>query len=235
MALSSTSIGLIALLIICILLGYEFVSFDHLESIEPSPTPQNDLAPQILDEVKRVEEELLAFKSANQPDTGSYRGYNDEISKLLDSKFETFQQLMQESIAEMSKPIDSQNKDFLIPEEVQQTTTPAAGKVATTVKNVKSWKNLPLALRVGQYGKDQCERKEKVYFLKTSKTGSTTMANILMRFGFSRPGTNYLMGESPNGAMFFLNGYMPYNEELCYMGRDIPNRPHFDISYIHMR
>jgi hypothetical protein len=42
--------------------------------------------------------------------------------------------------------------------------------------------------------------------LKTSKTGSTTFANILMRFGFARQGTNFLMGESENGGMVsFVN------------------------------
>ena len=61
------------------------------------------------------------------------------------------------------------------------------------------------------------------------------MANILMRFGFSRPGTNFLIGESNNGALFFSNGYLPFNENVCFLGRDIQNRPNFDLSYIHMR
>ena len=52
----------------------------------------------------------------------------------------------------------------------------------------------------------KCRRKEKIYFLKTSKTGSSTFANILVRFGFKRPGTNYLFGESSDGAMF-LDGF----------------------------
>lgn len=59
----------------------------------------------------------------------------------------------------------------------------------------KPWKKIPLNKRIGQYGRDSCEKVEKVYFLKTSKTGSTTMANILMRFGYRREGTNFLMGE----------------------------------------
>ena len=102
-------------------------------------------------------------------------------------------------------------------------------------KIYKSWKNKPLKKTIGRYGKDTCEKHEKIYFLKTSKTGSTTMANILTRFGFARPGTNFLLGETTNGAMFFINGYMPFNEDLCFLGRDIENRPKFDISYIHMR
>lgn len=99
----------------------------------------------------------------------------------------------------------------------------------------KPWKNVPLLDRIGQYGKDKCEKVEKIYFLKTSKTGSTTMANILMRFGFRREKTNFLMGETPNGALFFINGYMPFNENVCFLGRDIEPTPTFDISYVHMR
>merc|ERR1739838_646439 len=66
--------------------------------------------------------------------------------------------------------------------------------------DTKPWKSISLKNRVGQFGRDSCEKVEKVYFLKTSKTGSTTMANILMRFGFRREGTNFLLGETPNGA-----------------------------------
>ena len=93
----------------------------------------------------------------------------------------------------------------------------------------KPWKNLPLTSRIGRYGLDDCKKVEKVYFLKTSKTGSTTMANILMRFGFRREGTNFLLGETPNGALFFINGYMPFNEDICFLGRDIKPHPVFDI------
>lgn len=69
------------------------------------------------------------------------------------------------------------------------------------------WKKLPFEQQIGEFGKDTCEKKTSIYFLKTSKTGGTTFANILMRFGFAREGTNYLMGESNNGAMvgFFPN------------------------------
>ena len=89
---------------------------------------------------------------------------------------------------------------------------------------------------LGEYGIDKCERVEKVYFLKTSKTGSTTVANILMRFGFRRKNSNFLLGELNNGALFFLNGYMPFSLEACWLGRNIkPNKPIFDFSYAHMR
>ena len=101
--------------------------------------------------------------------------------------------------------------------------------VEPVVTTSKPWKNLPLMSRIGRYGLDDCKKVEKVYFLKTSKTGSTTMANILMRFGFRREGTNFLMGETPNGALFFINGYMPFNEDICYLGRDIRPHPVFDI------
>ena len=43
-----------------------------------------------------------------------------------------------------------------------------------------------------------CTPVEKIFFLKTSKTGSTSIANIVQRFGFKRPDTNFLMGESSN-------------------------------------
>ena len=36
-------------------------------------------------------------------------------------------------------------------------------------------------------------------------------------------------------SKFFLNGYLPFNDELCFLGRDIPDRPLFDISCVHMR
>ena len=233
MTLSSTTIGLVALLIICFLLGYEFVSFDH-EGIDPSPGPVKDLAPEILEEVKRVEKELLEFKSIKHPDSVARTtgASEDEIAHLLDTKFEAFQKLMEQSITEMgiSKP-----EEMPPMPEIVMTPPPIAPQLTTSLDEHKPWKHMPLRDRTGIYGTDKCDRKEKIYFLKTSKTGSTTMANILMRFGFSRPGTNFLMGESPNGAMFFLNGYMPFNENLCYIGRDIPDRPKFDISYVHMR
>lgn len=118
-------------------------------------------------------------------------------------------------------------------EELVQQACDEAKNKSDTIE--KPWKKVPLLNRIGQYGKDKCEKVEKIYFLKTSKTGSTTMANILMRFGFRREKTNFLMGETPNGALFFINGYMPFNENVCFLGRDIEPTPTFDISYVHMR
>ena len=77
---------------------------------------------------------------------------------------------------------------------------------ANDSSSARWWKKLPLKEQIGEFGKDTCEKKTSIYFLKTSKTGSTTFANILMRFGFARQGTNFLMGESENGGMVsFVN------------------------------
>ena len=80
----------------------------------------------------------------------------------------------------------------------------------------------------GRFGIDSCRKTESVFFLKTSKTGSTTLANILVRFGYARNKT-FLLGEQSNGALWFINSYLPFNEEVCFLGRDIPNRPRIDI------
>ena len=85
------------------------------------------------------------------------------------------------------------------------------------------------------YENNTCQEVDKIYFLKTSKTGSTSVANILMRFGLRRPGTNFLLNENANGGFFFENGYMPFNAETCFLGRNLQPRPLFDISYVHMR
>jgi len=42
--------------------------------------------------------------------------------------------------------------------------------------------------REGLFGVDNCTKQESVFFLKTSKTGSTTLSSILARFGYSRIG-----------------------------------------------
>ena len=212
----TTSVGIIVLLIICILLGYEFVTFDN-EPLDASFASREDLAPQILDEMKKLEVELAQLKSAQDHEPAQNAFNPEEIKTVLNQFYENLSQKF------------SLNEESISADPTDQT------EITSHEQQFKTWKNKPLAEWAGQYDVDKCEKKEKVYFLKTSKTGSTTMANILMRFGFKRPGTNFLMGESPNGAMFFLNGYMPFNERLCYMGRDIPDRPLFDISYVHMR
>lgn len=50
----------------------------------------------------------------------------------------------------------------------------------------KPWKNQQLHEYIGEFGRpdsNSCQKKEHIYFLKTSKTGGTTFANILQRFG----------------------------------------------------
>ena len=69
-------------------------------------------------------------------------------------------------------------------------------------RKFKKWKYRRLREYAALYGEGKCEKHEKIYFLKTSKTGSTTIANILMRFGYARPGTNFLLGEAANGHGF---------------------------------
>ena len=39
---------------------------------------------------------------------------------------------------------------------------------------------------------ETCQKTDKIFYLKTTKTGSTSLANIIMRFGFKRIGTNFL-------------------------------------------
>ena len=89
---------------------------------------------------------------------------------------------------------------FSRPPKMQESLLPKEETQAES--NVKKWKNQPLKSYIGLYGKDKCQKHEKIYFLKTSKTGSTTIANILMRFGYARPGTNFLLGEASNGHGF---------------------------------
>ena len=36
---------------------------------------------------------------------------------------------------------------------------------------------------LGLYEEKKCKSQDKIYFLKTSKTGSTSLANILTRYG----------------------------------------------------
>ena len=43
-----------------------------------------------------------------------------------------------------------------------------------------------LKKQMGDYELNQCKIEDKIYFLKTSKTGSTSVANILTRFGIRK-------------------------------------------------
>ena len=41
-----------------------------------------------------------------------------------------------------------------------------------------------------------------------------------------------LFGEVGNGGLFFLNGYLPFHEKFCYLGKQIENREKFDVSFV---
>ena len=64
---------------------------------------------------------------------------------------------------------------------------------STAEEELSTTKNLTTLFE--KFESKTCSEVDKIYFLKTSKTGSTTIANILQRFGLRRPGTNFLMGE----------------------------------------
>ena len=66
------------------------------------------------------------------------------------------------------------------------------------------------------------------------KIGSTTLSSILARFGYARNKT-FLFGEQANGGIWFINGFLPFNDDVCFLGKEIPNRPKIDISSIHIR
>ena len=77
-------------------------------------------------------------------------------------------------------------------------------------------KSISEALKL--FEEKKCVRQEKIYFLKTSKTGSTTVANILIRLGLKAKETNFLFGENGNGGLFFTYSYMPFTAETCFLG-----------------
>ena len=188
---------------------------------------------EILEEIRNLETEINEIKRGSENDVTPLQPVFDQEEFFEDFSAQ-FLELVEKKLPELVKAQEFSPR----PEPEFPAVEPEVPQIEPVVAEplvYKKWKKIPLVDRVGEFKDGLCEKKEKIYFLKTSKTGSTTMANILIRFGFQRPGTNFLLGESPNGAMFFLNGYMPFNENLCYMGRDIANRPKFDISYVHMR
>ena len=52
---------------------------------------------------------------------------------------------------------------------------------------------------------NSCRKHDSFFFLKTSKTGSTTISNMFFKFGFKYDKT-FLVGEQTNGAIFWENG-----------------------------
>lgn len=57
---------------------------------------------------------------------------------------------------------------------------------------------------------------------------------ILSLVSYKHELTN-LFGEFGNGGLFFLNGYLPFHDGFCYLGKHIENRPGFDMSFVHLR
>ena len=65
-----------------------------------------------------------------------------------------------------------------------------------------------LKKQMGDYELDQCKIQDKIYFLKTSKTGSTSIANILTRFGIR------------NGIRILVQGSTDDKEANCLLSVD---------------
>ena len=65
-----------------------------------------------------------------------------------------------------------------------------------------------LKKQMGDYELDKCEIQDKIYFLKTSKTGSTSIANILTRFGIR------------NGIRILVQGSTDDKEANCLLSVD---------------
>jgi len=220
---NTTVAGLISLLIICGLLAFQFVEFEAVENAESSSLSES-IYPKLLEEIKSIKSDLhdLHLSLQESPPEALTR---EALTDAIHAELEEFQNNLPDAqMNEVEKIVEVEKIKYVNQYVAANDSSPA-----------RWWKKLPFEEQIGEFGKDTCEKKTSIYFLKTSKTGGTTFANILMRFGFAREGTNYLMGESNNGAMFFLNGYLPFNENLCFLGRDIPDRPLFDISYVHMR
>ena len=113
----STAIGFAVLIIIGFIMTYQFASFDSLKEYIPVTTPKEDFAPQILDEIKKVEEELFNLSQKDKLESEIIRKIvnQSEINRLLDTKFDEFQQLMEKSMSEMAAK--NVPKSFPIPAE----------------------------------------------------------------------------------------------------------------------
>ena len=123
------------------------------------------------------------------------RSLKDEIHRSQSIRKSATQEIIEVQLLGDPK---SQNKDYIPRVSLPKTIIPNPG---LPEKRSISPKELPLLEKIGEYGIDSCKKRETIYFLKTSKTGSTTFANILQRFGFARTGTNFLFGEQTNGAL----------------------------------
>ena len=81
---------------------------------------------------------------------------------------------------------------------------------------------------------EHCFPKKRIFFLKTSKTGSTTVAQIMARFSYNNQ-LNSLFGEDSSGNLLFTNQKRPFSAKDCFLGRDLPISPKFDSSFVHLR
>ncbi|CAG5097366.1 Oidioi.mRNA.OKI2018_I69.XSR.g15046.t1.cds [Oikopleura dioica] len=81
---------------------------------------------------------------------------------------------------------------------------------------------------------EDCIPKKQIFFLKTSKTGSTTVAQIIARFSYNNQ-LKALFGEDSSGNLLFANRTRPFNANDCYLGRDLPVSQKFDASFVHLR
>jgi len=77
---------------------------------------------------------------------------------------------------------------------------------------------------------DSCQMSENIFFLKSSKTGSTTMMSIMQRIGLHYE-ANFLLGEN-RGGMAVNN--RPFNlEKDCWLGKNFPDEK-FTLSTNHL-
>ena len=85
---------------------------------------------------------------------------------------------------------------------------------------------------IGVYGVDNCEKKDRFFFLKTSKTGSTAITHMLMRRAYQmmHP-VNVLSGADLGGSFWGEVAALPFTTDACYLGKGLDIK--FDISYAH--
>ena len=67
-----------------------------------------------------------------------------------------------------------------------------------------------LKKQMGDYELEKCKIQDKIYFLKTSKTGSTSIANILTRFGIRNGIRILVQGSTDDKQAHRLRSVEPY-------------------------
>jgi hypothetical protein len=85
---------------------------------------------------------------------------------------------------------------------------------------------------MGKLPEPDCQIQKNIFFLKSSKTGSTTMMSIFQRFGLHYD-SRFLMGEN-HGGMAVNN--RPFNlEQDCWIGKTYTDEKiEFDLSTNHL-